>query len=64
MGGIATTVAPAEAGPAADAISALVNLGWKRPEAAAAVARAMKKTNNDTSLAALITEALKDMAPR
>ncbi|MDO9499649.1 Holliday junction branch migration protein RuvA [Falsiroseomonas sp.] len=52
------------AGPQADAVSALVNLGWKRPEAAAAVARGARRLGDDAALAALITEALKEMAPR
>ncbi len=52
------------AGPAADAASALTNLGWKRPEAAAAVARAAKRLGEAADLNALITEALREMAPR
>ncbi|MBU8539995.1 Holliday junction branch migration protein RuvA [Falsiroseomonas tokyonensis] len=56
--------APEPAGPQADAVSALVNLGWKRPEAAAAVARVARRLGDEAPLAALITEALKDMAPR
>ncbi|MGG5889350.1 Holliday junction branch migration protein RuvA [Falsiroseomonas sp. HC035] len=55
---------PEPAGPQADAISALVNLGWKRPEASAAVARGARRLGEDATLTALITEALKDMAPR
>jgi Holliday junction DNA helicase RuvA len=50
-------------GPEADAVSALVNLGMRRPEAAAAVARAARRTG-PAPLEALITEALKEMAPR
>ncbi|MBU8545543.1 MULTISPECIES: Holliday junction branch migration protein RuvA [Roseomonadaceae] len=57
-------LAPEPAGPQADAVSALVNLGWKRPEAAAAVARGARRLGDDAQLAALITEALKEMAPR
>ncbi len=55
---------PEPAGPQADAVSALVNLGWKRPEAAAAVARGARRLGDDAALGALITEALKEMAPR
>lgn len=62
VGGIAIPVA--EAGPEADATSALTNLGWKRPEAAAAVGRASKRLGEGADLNALITEALREMAPR
>ena len=43
---IAARRAP-EQGAEADAVSALVNLGWKRPQAAAAVARAAKRLGED-----------------
>lgn len=64
VGGSEAFAAPEPAGPAADAISALVNLGWKRPEAATVVARAAKRLGEAATLTTLITEALKDMAPR
>jgi Holliday junction DNA helicase RuvA len=63
LGAIAIAV-PAPEGGEADAVSALVNLGMKRPEASAAVARAAKRVGKDAALEALITEALKEMAPR
>lgn len=63
VGAVAIAV-PVVAGVEADAASALTNLGWKRPEAAAAVARAAKRLGEGASLNTLITEALKDMAPR
>jgi Holliday junction DNA helicase RuvA len=63
-GGIPSAAAAVPEGAEGDAVSALVNLGMKRPEAAAAVGRAAKRIGRDAALEALITEALKDMAPR
>jgi len=63
LGGI-VVAPPAAEGGEADAVSALVNLGMKRPEATAAVSRAAKRVGTDAALEALITEALKEMAPR
>ncbi|WP_376094738.1 Holliday junction branch migration protein RuvA [Roseomonas sp. CCTCC AB2023176] len=54
----------ATVGTEAEAISALVNLGWKRPEAAGVVARVKDRLGEGTELGALIREALKEMAPR
>lgn len=48
--------------PLADAISALVNLGYGQPQAAAAVAAASRKAGDDTPTATLIRLALKEMA--
>jgi Holliday junction DNA helicase RuvA len=63
LGGIAVAAQSPE-GAETDAVSALVNLGMRRPEAAAAVGRAAKRVGKDAELEALITEALKEMAPR
>jgi Holliday junction DNA helicase RuvA len=62
--GIATgpAVALPPAGAAADAISALINLGWKRPEAQAAVNRAKSRLGEDVPLEALIRDSLKELA--
>jgi Holliday junction DNA helicase RuvA len=57
---------PAEAaaqGVDADAISALLNLGWKRPEAAAAVARVLARLGTDARLDAVIRDSLRELAP-
>ena len=52
----------AAGGAQADAVSALVNLGWKQPQAAAAIARAAKRLGDDATLDALIRDGLKEMA--
>ncbi|MBL6078543.1 Holliday junction branch migration protein RuvA [Belnapia sp. T18] len=62
--GIATgpaTAAP-PAGAAADAVSALMNLGWKRPEAQAAVNRAQARLGEGVPLESLIRDSLKELA--
>ncbi|MBV9757328.1 MAG: Holliday junction branch migration protein RuvA, partial [Alphaproteobacteria bacterium] len=54
---------PAPAGAAAaDALSALVNLGYRRPEAQTALARVADKLGADAPLNALIRDALKELA--
>jgi Holliday junction DNA helicase RuvA len=62
-GGIATP-APAlpPVGPAEDAISALLNLGYRRPEAAAAVSRAAATMGEEAPVEALIRAGLKELA--
>ena len=57
------TGAPA-GGPTEDAISALVNLGYRRPEAQTAVARAADRLGDAATLDALIREALREIAQR
>ncbi|WP_419896735.1 Holliday junction branch migration protein RuvA [Roseomonas sp. USHLN139] len=60
---IAAQLPPADQAQA-DAISALTNLGWKRPEASAAVNRVAKRLGEGAELEPLIREALKELAPR
>jgi len=48
--------------PAGDAVSALTNLGYRRPETEAAVHRATERLGTDTTLDALIREGLKELA--
>ncbi len=69
IGGIAlgpgvTTVTPVDglAGPADDAISALVNLGYGRSEAYGAVARAGNRLGEQAPLAELIRGGLEELA--
>jgi Holliday junction DNA helicase RuvA len=72
IGGLATaapataTASPAatgkEAGAAADAVSALVNLGYRRAEAFGAVAAAARKLGEAAALDALIRAGLQELA--
>jgi holliday junction DNA helicase RuvA len=48
----------------ADAVSALLNLGWKRPEAAAAVARVVGRLGEAAPLGTVIRDSLKELSPR
>ncbi|HEX2018319.1 MAG TPA: Holliday junction branch migration protein RuvA [Aurantimonas sp.] len=57
--GLGEGVAPA---PIADAVSALVNLGYPRDQAAGAVAVAVKEAGDDAASAALIRLALKALS--
>ncbi|MCX8132487.1 MAG: Holliday junction branch migration protein RuvA [Roseococcus sp.] len=60
-GGVAVAPLPL-AGADADAVSALTNLGLKRPEAERAVARARRALGEGAALEALITLALRESA--
>jgi Holliday junction DNA helicase RuvA len=50
-------------GVAADAVSALVNLGYRRVDAFGAVARASRKVGSEAKLDVLIRGGLKELAP-
>jgi holliday junction DNA helicase RuvA len=51
-------------GPAADAISALVNLGYRRAEAFGAIAAATRRLGAETATEALIRAGLQELAQR
>ena len=53
---------PPQAGVEADAISALLNLGYRRPEASAAVARVLGRLGEGASLDAVLRDSLKELA--
>ncbi len=55
-------VLPPPAGAAADALSALVNLGYRRPEAQAAIARAADRLGEGAALDVLIRDSLKELS--
>jgi Holliday junction DNA helicase RuvA len=61
-GGGTAVVAFAPKGAAADALSALLNLGYRRPEAEAALVRASEAHGNDAALDVLIRAGLKALA--
>ncbi|WP_298425220.1 Holliday junction branch migration protein RuvA [Rhodoblastus sp.] len=55
--------APAGSSAASEAISALVNLGYARPQAATAIAASLKALGDSAETAALIRRGLKELAP-
>lgn len=60
--GFAPVLPAAPAGSAADAVSALINLGYKRVEAEGAVSRAGKRVGEGAALELLIREGLAELA--
>ena len=63
-GGVAGSGVPVEGMAAAEAISALTNLGYNPAQASAAVAAAMKELGADADTAKLIRRGLKELAAR
>jgi Holliday junction DNA helicase RuvA len=59
--GVAYTPPPAVASPAEDALSALINLGYRRQEAQPAVARVAERLGETATLDALIRDSLKEL---
>ena len=59
-----TLAAPIAPGPEGDALSALVNLGYRPMEARPALARALERLGPDAPLDAIIREGLKELAQR
>ena len=55
---------PVPRGAPDDALSALVNLGYRRPEAQTAVTRVLERLGDGATLDALIRDSLKELAPR
>ncbi len=63
----ATGVTPAPVAdptPAADALSALVNLGYRRPEAQQTIARVLERLGDAATLDVLIRDSLKELAQK
>ena len=55
---------PPASGPAADALSALANLGYRRAEAQPAVERVLERLGDDAALGQVIRESLQELASR
>ena len=60
--GFAPVLPPPGGDAAADALSALLNLGYRRPEAQAALARVAERLGQGAALDALIRDSLKELA--
>ena len=60
--GFSPVLPPPARGVEADALSALVNLGYRRPEAQAAVSRVLARLGDDAALDQVIRDGLKELA--
>lgn len=60
--GAAAPGAAASGGPASDAVSALVNLGYRRNEAESAIGKAVAKVGESASVEGMIAAALRELA--
>jgi Holliday junction DNA helicase RuvA len=60
--GFSPVIPPPAGGVAADALSALVNLGYRRAEALAAVGTALERLGDGAALDAVIRDGLKELA--
>ena len=60
--GFSPAITAPAGGIAADALSALLNLGYRRPEAQAAVGRAMERLGEAAALDQVVRESLKELA--
>jgi Holliday junction DNA helicase RuvA len=60
--GAAAPIAAASGGPASDAVSALVNLGYRRGEAETAIGKAVAKVGEGASVEGMIAAALRELA--
>ena len=60
--GFAPSHATRPATVADDALSALINLGYRRPEAQAAIGRAMERLGEDAAIDTVIRESLRELA--
>ncbi len=63
-GGFNPIAANAPRGVTEDAVSALVNLGYRRPEAQPVVARVLSRLGDTAAVDAVIRDSLKELAPR
>jgi len=60
--GTSLTIAPPPAGPEADAVSALANLGYRRAEAYPVVMRVLERLGEDAAIGQVIRESLQELA--